>query len=353
MTSLDVIGHSYSTGDGVTSGQKASSLFATHVGAVENNKGVSGALITAEEKGEQSGGFPWIANKLVRNAAAPFARAVDYGIVWYGLNDIAFMDSTFSTRAQEILSSNFLFGISRMVAGHVYNCLDASLTYSGFSTNENSEGSGTGTSNKLATSNGSTVTFTIPEGFSGGTIAMNFTGVCGLGAVFSFKVDGVAAGTLDTRMPETITPGPGKGEATMFCQRIKGLTAAAAGKKAVATVGSISTACVFDSVQIEAPTPPTTLVMGQFKLPTTGYTSYSEIGAFHTPTDANIETLQSIQKAAAESFPSQVKFVSLASMDKTAKIQSEGIHPTAEGHAQIAELMYAQLPAEARLAMVI
>ncbi|HVS79141.1 MAG TPA: hypothetical protein VHD84_02550 [Candidatus Saccharimonadales bacterium] len=337
---VEAVGHSYCQGDGVTSTQRATYLLASDLGYDEDNHAIDGAVLTADDNTSLPGGFNTIANDLVRNNGSPYASPIanGVGVVWYGINDVGEMSNDWDSRDQAIYSSTLRFAISRMIAAKIFDDGDSSVVYSGFSSNADADGSGTGTSNHDATTSGSTVTITVPSDFPGGTVALYLASYFGEGASWTFTVDGSSmGGTLDTTAHGQIASAD---SALMFCQRFTSL--AAGTHTIVATAGSITGHAYFDSWAIEAPTAPDTLVIGQFKLTstsTTGYGFYTAEDAPHTPTDDDIDDLNSTASSIVDEFPAPVKFVDLSSLDNTTHIQSDGLHPDATGHSIIAGLM--------------
>lgn len=316
---IQIVGQSYATGLGVEAGKGAAQLLAAYLAEEEKNFGVVGAVLYYSKV---AGGYATVANKLVRTSAT-FERGTKYGLVWFGGNDLFCMDSTFSAASQAHLKSVFRFAISRMCAGKIFDDEDATIAYSaGFAKSaEQGESKVTGKFTHFTSTNGSTVTVNVPSSFPGGTVAVYLNAENGVGGTWTFKVDGVSSGEQSTKYTY------GVAALSMFCKRFTGLAPGA--HTIVCTVNSITTYAAFDSWAIEAPTPPTVIVPGQFKLNEYG------TGETHTPVDADVEALQKLIKEACEEFGSYVKFVSLSSMDHTTHVQADKLHPTAEGHAEI------------------
>lgn len=337
---LEAVGHSYCFGDGVTATQRATYLLANSLGYTETNHAINGAVLTADDNTPWIGGFNTIANDLTRNNGSPYASPIanGVGVIWYGLNDVGEMANNWDARDQAIYSSTLRFAISRMIAAKVFDDGDASIAYSGFISNSDAAGSGTGATDHDATVSGSTVTITVPSDFPGGTVALYMASYFGEGASWTFTVDGLAmGGTLDTTAHGQVAAA---NSGLMFCQRFTNL--AAGTHTIVATAGSITGHAYFDSWAIEAPTAPYVLIPGHFKLTSgagTGYNYYTSEGAPHTPTDADVDAINTIDQTIVKEFPQQVKYVDITSMNNTTHIQSDGLHPDVTGHSMIATLM--------------
>lgn len=329
MTAFEIVGHSYAVPLGVPTAKGAMQLLAAHLGLEPANHAVTGAVLYSSKV---SGGYATAANALVRNSAT-YERAVDHGGVWYCGNDVFDMGNPFGTSSQQHLKSSLRFAISRMCAGKIFDDEDPTITYSGFTkSTELGEGKVTGKYTHYATVNGSNVTISVPANFPGGDIGLYFNALNGASADWQIKVDGVVAGEL--------TAGFNYGLAnvySMFCDRRTGL---ALGPHTIECIANnITTFAAFDSWAIEAVEPPTVIVPGQYTLQ-----EYSA-GETHTPTDADIEALEKLIEEVCKEFGSYVKFVSLASMNKTTDVQADKVHPTEAGQQRIYELTLAVLEA--------
>lgn len=337
VLTLETVGHSLATGDGVTTAQRATGVVAAALGMTESNHGVEGAAATGDD-GATPGGWADLANDLVRtntDYTSPIARGL--GVVWYGMNDVARMANNWDSRDQELFTHAMRFALSRMVAGKIFNDSDSSISYSGFT--QQSGVPGTGGTNRFATVSRSTVTIRVPSDFPGGTVAVYLGSYIAEGASWTFTVDAVSTGgTVDATAHGQVN---GIDSGIIICQRFTGLSAGA--HTIVLTAGSIVGHAYFDSWAIEAATTPSVLVPGQYTLDSTGYAYFTGLRTAHTPTDSDVGTLNTAIRAAIAEFPSTVRYVGLSSLDGSSQTQADHVHPTSTGHATIATLMQAVL----------
>jgi hypothetical protein len=337
----EVVGHSLAAGFLLDSPgvQRATALLATYLNTVETtNVAVAGCALTRDNAVAQ-GGWVTVANSLIRSPArAPYPKKCNYGVVWYGLNDVSQMSGAWNAAAQAQYKQTLRGAISRMVSGAIFDDIDASCTY-GDGMVLNSVGTpvyGTGIQNHNTTWNGE-VTIQVPADFPGGTVAVHFGSYTGQSSVWNFSVDYIAYGSAVTVNTVGLQVWDGN-SAFAFCQRLTGLTPGAHTIRAVVT--SVVGAAYFDSWGIEAATPPVVLVPGQWKP-----TSYAGVGTVpHTPTDADVDALNAAVVSVVAEFPSQVRYVDLTSLNGLTDVEPDGLHPNATGHQRIAALMEAHVP---------
>lgn len=337
-TTLGAAGHSWVAGYGLTtpSTQRYAALVASHYGEAEANVGVTSSRISSG--GYTQGGWVYLANVLTRTAASPFASTLERAIFQSGINDVGNYSGGLTTTNQFLLTNAVRFGISRLICGRVYDETDASVVAAGgFTTNSpGSNDYGTGTTNYKATASGGTITVTTPSLPAGAVVALNFSADTGSAASWSFTVDGVAAGTLvQPTMPQI----GGTNTTGVFCKRFTGLSAAT--HTIVATCTALTTAAVFDSWQIEPATPPLTSVLGFTHLSSAAWAANYSI---YVPTNADVDTLNSLTLAVVLEFGPQVTYVPLSSLDYPGytQTQADGIHPNATMAADIAALIEAK-----------
>jgi hypothetical protein len=338
--SEEIVGHSYSVGQGLASPQteRATALLGAYLGTLnEYNHGVSGAALVRDNT-SQLGGWPGVANTLTRTGVGPYPRYVDTGVVWYGINDASGMPGGFDATGQALYSHALRFAVSRMVSSRVFDDADTSIAYSaGWSVDTHTDFATSTRFTSRITTTGGTVTLTVPADFPGGNVAAYFMSATNKGANWTFAVDGAAYGSTVAAKPTVNIFGTAN--TFVYCQRFTGLSAGA--HTIVLTAASVTTSASFDSWAIEAPSPSTVLVVQQMQLTTAGYANY---GAPHVPTDTDVGSLNTVITNVCAEFGSYAVPVNLSSLNKdTTRMQTDNLHPNAQGHADIAVLMEAAL----------
>lgn len=223
-------------------------------------------------------------------------------------------------------------GINHLQSGGVYETLDDEVWGSFTGTWEDipTTDANSGTGVKRAEANGSTGTLTTPSDFPGPKLRVYGPALADFGAVISFTVDGVSAGSVDAR-GATIQGGSQVWE--------KELTVSAGTHTVVMTISSISSVVNINAADFTAAERPLVVVMGPSRAPT-----YP--GGEHTTTDTDvldlISTLQDVVDAQDD--------LSVVFFDMDAVLAPGGvvdhdlfgpdqIHPNVAGHAAIAEAL--------------
>lgn len=199
---------------------------------------------------------------------APYDSNHEAIVLWFGLNDLAQLGP--NENLQPFTDALYAC-ISRARAASIFEETHASVTYPTGTWSNNVAGvvSGSG-SNLLFASGGGyksassgSIRVAVPSDFPGGTVALSFlAGLGGTGASMTFTVDGVNAGTLDTRNRNAhdYEDEDGNPNVIPMVKRFTNLSAGA--HTIVATVNSVVNACLFDCWWIESPNPPIITVLG-------------------------------------------------------------------------------------------
>lgn len=310
VSKLEVFGHSIAAGFPYvpTNDLRYSSRLASRLGAAETNAAVGGAYAATHD------GNGW---RLVMQSIIP-PHGQDVVLLHFGVNDL----STYGTPAyREPFKAAMRAMIARMRSSALFEDLSGTVAYSGTDwTAQANTGFNSGSTYRQCTTNGATVTISVPSYFQGGTIVLGFmasTNV-GDGAVHTITVDGVGAGSLDTRGTQVT------GKVNGPVKRLTGLSAGA--HTIVITTSSVTNFTFFDYWAIEDPTPPVILLVNQNQL--------SHLNNFPSLTDTVIDDLNARIAEVAAEFDDYVivSDVDAALAKNNDYFNSDGLHPNSLGH---------------------
>jgi hypothetical protein len=156
--------------------------------------------------------------------------------------------------------------LSRMRAAEEFNPDHTALTFSGSwgsaVVSSAQSGSTAAQGGRNPTAPNAAVTFNMPDNFPGGAVSFNTASLAGNtgGGVWTFTVDGVAAGTMTTVACPTVPVN----KTAYFCKRFTGLSAGR--HTIVATMTTLETNNYFDSFIIEAIDPPVIVMFRAHRL---------------------------------------------------------------------------------------
>ena len=327
INKLSVYGDSYAAGGTVAlpnnfNTNRFTSKVAALTHAQEYNKAVNGQAALG-------GGWIGVLQGETRSrTSAPYVAAPGAYLINYGLNDIKYVGPSSYGPMQEALRTI----ISRARAAAVFEDSDASVAYGGTWTNVNATDKNSGTSYRSTTTNGNTVTISVPSDFPGGTIDVGLIGTSnGDGAIHTIKEGATTLTTVDTHNAQTTTGGNNG-----YLGMVRRITLSAGAHTIVDTVTSITGTTYFDYWQVEAPTPPLVIVPLAPRL-----MSYSTFAPY-TPVDADIATLNAAKTSVFNEFDSSVVPVDFDSvLNKTAAYYtSDNVHPNDQGNSLLAAAVY-------------
>lgn len=344
FTAIGGDGHSWMYGDYATGLHGYLAKLGTMLGLTPTNRGIPGAYVACDNQAPNLSGGGWVSTlqNLPRgNGGAPYLQASSLEVVDFGQNDLAQFGGGATSMGQIKSAIRSILSRIRAAGTGVFEDTDSSVSYSGF-TSLSSTIINSGSSVHYASANGSTVTITVPSDFPGGTIALGLVAQYGITATHTFTVDGVAAGSLNTAGLAGLYTGKTNPNCNGVVQRFTNLAPGA--HTIVDTVSAVGTIAYFDYWQVEAPEPPTILLLNQPRLLAAGYNVYTESGTPFTPTDAMVGQLNVALRQVAAEFDDKVIVVELdalmganATYFATTAVGAPGpAHPNDAGHSLIA-----------------
>jgi hypothetical protein len=309
------MGNSYGTGQGATALHGHFAKIAAALGvppAAFLNLSVSGSYVDGDNNAPAANGFATILQDIpATSGAAPYlanGQGTLY-LIQFGLNEAAYFGAT--PNAINQFKSALRAVVSRARAGStgVFEETHASVTLGGagawteIGARTNNSGAGV----TYTATNGNTVTITVPADFPGGTIALGVLAQAAGAGVHTVTVDGVAAGTVDTRTLAGTVAGKGAPNINAAILRINGLSPGA--HTIVDTVSLITALAYFDYWQIESPSPPTVILFTHPRCTPAGYAVYTAGGFAFTPTDSMVQAYCAATHQLALEFDSNVMVV--------------------------------------------
>lgn len=342
LPTMEVFGHSISSGgdaypntfDGGWWQRVAEHFHVRRVGKFAQGGAVLG-WPTRNMTGD--GGVPKILQTInpgvqVGGRRLPSAHAVFLG---YGLNDLA----AYGTAQANIFRQCLRIACSRARAGSVYEESDASVTYpTGTWSAPANNGAGSGLGIKGTGAPQSSFQIAVPADFEGGTIGVGLmthfgaAGAIPAGCKVTYTIDGAAAGT--GVVDDTVRDAAGLQTSGYVLHRFTGLTPGAH-----TVVGTIDAGanCYFDYWQIESNFKNPIIIPTLHEPALPSYWSGWLYGAQQNR--AGWDAFNAIiQEVAAEFGNVIVPDMEKAGL-KAARLNSDGVHPTDEGHGRIAQVI--------------
>ena len=324
---MEISGHSIAFGGGVSAFEhRFTTKLAQMLDAEEVNGAVPGAIACWHETGAApgDGGYASVLQRLTRPADVQArAPAGTLALVYFGLNDLAVLGSSGLVTFEHALRAV----ISRHRAASVFEESHDSVSHSAEWTPRPADGPDCSGSGVIETSSDSaTLEIAVPEGFSGGTVALGFLAQQGAGALHTFTVDGEPAGELDTRRV-----GEPLGHRTGAVARLRELAPGShvIGCRVSEAVGITA----FDYWQVEPERAPTVLL--PLAYPLLEWSLYDSWP--HPPAEADVSHLNlAIRRVAGEFGPVVVLVDTEAVMRDHTLFSGEGVYPNDEGHAALA-----------------
>lgn len=182
-------------------------------------------------------------------------------LLWYGINDLA---ASAIGSADPVIADRFMapmrLAISRIRCAEIYEQDHVSCIYTGsWGAHSALTSANSGATYRAPSAVNAAVTIHVPENFQGGTIVLGFGAAASQTTepVWSFTVDGNAAGTLNIR-PNYSAVAKNNG----YVKRLTGLSAGRHTVVATITTLGAGGGSYFDWWGIEAPRPPVVLVAG-------------------------------------------------------------------------------------------
>lgn len=231
-----------------------------------------------------------------RRSAAPQEGGTPPVFFCWGINDVNLwgFDSPDLAHFQVALEHAFRTLISRVRCVHVYEQDSATVVLGGAGWTTgivNTTASSLGTYARTAT-NGNTATITVPSWFEGGTVVFGTWTHPTLNGTWTFTVDGVAAGSINTAEDRVDN---GTAVISPICKRFTGLSAGA--HTIVATASNITGALPFDWWGIESRTMHNPVVLATCP----HYPSYSNpsgsdeaVDAYNTALDTMVDEFENV-----------------------------------------------------------
>lgn len=327
----ETYGHSFATGQGVTSAQRASGLLAASLGAREINRGISGTELTNDVYNAHYGNG-WSQRHLFRKSSLSLPQVI---IDWQGLNDIAKYGAGAAALNAYKYSLRGVLRYYRQVARAVDT--SASVAYGGTGwTAFNDPGGWTW---HYTATNGTTITITTPANFPGGSLDLIFASLSNCGGIWTASVDGGAGTALDTR-PGAFTAN----DAVPVVKQLTGLTPGA--HTIVLTSSAITFRTAFWGWAIPAQRPPIVLVpLVNYPYNATYYATVGDGSGRTDPSHADIDALNAAITSVIAEFDKYVIGVDTESLFLTnpANFQADGLHPNVAGHALVATALGAKV----------
>lgn len=331
---LTVFAHSF--GDGVTGPSKRRNRWSTQLakllGASEENYSRNGSLMvlnTDEIVTRTHQIVVPLTNIVTSNKE--YKAPIECGVIWGGINDAAV--AAIVTGGYKTVTGGLRAALCRMRMEALFEQNHSSVVFA-----TGSGGSGwtanvgtsllSGTSATQNGANGNTCTIQTSANFPGGEVDIAALVPTGGGCVYTVTVDGVAAASWDTRS------GGGTWEASSY--RLTGL--AAGNRTIVLTVTSRQgSGDYIDHWGWASADPGLLLVPNAPRMP-----FYPFID--HSPTDAEVLTMNGLIQGVCNEFDSRVIYVDIDAAFQanggSALAFSDGIHPNDAGHAVAAETFY-------------
>jgi hypothetical protein len=356
---VEASGDSFTFGSGGSDGIGMTERTAGLLGGLPvTNRAVGGAVASWSQSapaggGVGDGGYVKVANDLGRRATstggAPYLSKSSLVLNHYGFNDCFVATASGDGTAQQALPALTHAHrriISNYLAVQLHGITDPSWTLgSGWAYQGASLYALEGACIANANATASPLTIAVPADFPGGTVAVAGFAFNGDVGTASFKVDGGTAQTLNL----ATIPSPLAGKATGWVKRLTGL---APGAHTIAISGTGIAGqfgLAVDTWWIEAPEPPTVLVVGCPKFHSSigaPYITASGQGYRSVATlNAAMDALNAALVSLAAEFGPTVRFVDIdTSFGRQAVMFSseDKLHPSDLGHATIAAACHAE-----------
>lgn len=356
---IEFFGHSGIYGGASNETRGMDTRLASIYGAEAINRSRGGARLSWHEGTSIHGGWAHLYRYVNPGTydKAPYDAKREAVVIWFGENDLATLGPPATNLSPYTWALKAV--ISRVRAATVFEETDASVTYPTGTWSNNDGGDLDGSSNLLFASGAAyksassgTISVAVPSDFPGGNVALAFlSGSGGEGASLTFTVDGVAAGSLDTRntnAKDYLTGSNAK--ATPAVKRFTGLSAGS--HTIVATITAVQTACLFDGWWIEAPDPPIVVVPGGWETDTSvPLFQFFDLGGFpYVPVAGDVATMDGLTEDICDEFDEDVIFVEVNSVLNRDPVNfaDDHIHPSDRGHALVAVEIAAAIDTRAK-----
>lgn len=274
----------------------------------------------------------------------------DLVVLWFGNNDLAQLGPPGADLEPFTVSLEAC--ISRARAAMILEENNATVTFpTGSWTRYGAGVVERGGSNLLYASGGyyqaaisGSVRVVTPSDFQGGTIALAFiVATDGSGAAMNFTVNGVAAGSLDTRNKNAHDYGTSPSSGTNLNPNtvIKRFTDLPPGANTIVATMTAGTLFAFDCWWIEAAIPPLVVVVGGWETDDSVplFDFYDLAGFPYVPVAGDIAGMDAAMQAVVDTFDDDVMLVEINShLNRDRKYFSpDHIHLSDRGHAIVAE----------------
>jgi hypothetical protein len=302
-------GHSYVAGLGLTRPQTFGALVCGRYARGFVDDGVSGSSLQSQ--------------LLATLQIVPRDASTQVSLVMWGVNDLGAFGPSLGgfEGALRLLVSRL-----RTATDDVHDFHDRAFSYTGRWTPAVGEN---------VASAGAAFSWRSPSDFRGGHVAFMVMIRRGVGARYSFRVDGADAGTLDTRFLSP--PSPSAQVNTPVAYRVA--VPAGGGHVVTCRLEDVEGAANVVGWSLESARPPLVVLIEQPRLPT--YAAYRIAHTPFQPDDAGVRALNRAIETVAREFDAYVVTVDLdrAFGKQQRYFLPDGLHPNAAGDARIASLI--------------